>query len=79
MFNFILGIKRFVRNAITTDKESTIRNIVKLGTDMVGIKKELGFIYICSDGRRSASEEDAVTHDYLLVKDRYQKVIEESR
>ena len=73
MFNFILGIKRFVRNVIMTDREITTRDMEKLGMDMDGIKKELGFVYICSDGKKFACKEDAIKYeewkDYGLLKE----------
>lgn len=73
MFNFILGLKRFVRNAIMKGKKPIIKNTERRGMGMDGIKKELGFVYICSDGKKFACKEDAIKYeewkDYGLLKE----------
>ena len=60
MFNFILGIKQFVKNVIMKSKETRTEDIAEPRTDMAGIKKELDFVYICSDGRRFACKKEAI-------------------
>ena len=73
MFNFILGLKRFVKNAIMKDRKSTTKNTERRGMGMDGIKKELGFVYICSDGRKFACEKEAIKwedwKDFGLMQD----------
>ena len=43
-------------------KKPIIKNIAK-DVDMGGIKKELGFVYICSDGKKFACKQDATIHE----------------
>ena len=73
MLNFILGIKRFVRNVIMKDKNHTIKSMEKEDMDMDGIKKELGFVYVCSDGRKFACKKEAIKweewKDFGLMQD----------
>ena len=62
MLNFISDIKQFARNVIIKNKKPIIKNIAK-DVDMGGIKKELGFVYICSDGKKFACKQDATIHE----------------
>ena len=59
MLNFISDIKQFARNVIIKNKKPIIKN-TKKDVDMDGIKRELGFVYICSDGRKFACKKEAI-------------------
>ena len=72
MLNFISDIKQFARNVIIKNKKPIIKN-TKKDVDMDGIKRELGFVYICSDGRKFACKKEAIKweewKDFGLMKD----------
>ena len=72
MLNFISDIKQFARNVIIKNKKPIIKN-TKKDVDMDGIKRELGFVYICSDGRKFACKKEAIKweewKDFGLMQD----------
>ena len=72
MLNFISDIKQFARNVIIKNKKPIIKNTNK-DVDMDGIKRELGFVYICSDGRKFACKKEAIKweewKDFGLMQD----------